>query len=104
MLRIARPPFQRGLLEGRRLWELRYADRMWAIDTLCTHSESKLFAANGWQLVGRTEGYASDPASVFSNRAFAKDWRVIVNNVALKRVRGGVRWWVWVCKLGHMRA
>jgi len=101
------PPFQRrglGKLAHRELlrtgvchWERRYAERVLALDTLCTHCDSKLFTSNGWQLVGRTKGYTSDPDQVFSKRAFGEEWGQIRHNIALKRMgKNNIRWWVWV--------
>jgi GNAT superfamily N-acetyltransferase len=101
------PPFQGkglGSLAHRELlrtgvshWERRYSERVLALDTLCTHPSSKLFLSNGWQLVGRTKGYTSDPDQVFSKRAFREEWSQVRHNIALKRLgRNSVRWWVWV--------
>jgi GNAT superfamily N-acetyltransferase len=78
-------------------WERRYQQKVAALDTLCTHNDSKLFMENHWRLVGNTRGYTSDPSQVFSKTAFVNDWKNIRNNVALKRIpRGKFRWWVWV--------
>lgn len=78
-------------------WERRYRQPVLALDTLCTHSDSKLFSRNGWKLIGNTRGYTSDPSTVFSSRAFLGEWKAIRHNIALKRVsaREG-RWWVWL--------
>ncbi len=84
------------LRSGLRHWERRYQERVAALDTLCTHSDSKLFSKNGWTLVGNTKGYTSDPAHVFSTPAFVNEWKGIRHNVALKRIAPGEdRWWVW---------
>lgn len=84
------------LTEGVALWKEKYKDEVIALDTLCTHAESRLFKDNGWILVGRTQGYTSDPSRVFSKRAFLEDWKNIKNNVALGKVEGSIRWFVWV--------
>lgn len=77
-------------------WERRYQQKIAALDTLCTHNDSKLFAKNCWKLIGNTRGYTSDPSEVFSSRAFVKDWKMIRNNIGLKRIEKQVeRWWVW---------
>lgn len=65
------------LTEGVQLWEERYNSPVYGLDTLCTHPNSRLFAENGWQLVGRTKGYTRDPSKVFSSRAFEEEWRNI---------------------------
>jgi hypothetical protein len=84
------------LRSGLRHWERRYQERAAALDTLCTHSDSKLFSQNRWKLVGNTRGYTSDPAHVFSTPAFVNEWKSIRHNVALKRIAPGQdRWWVW---------
>jgi GNAT superfamily N-acetyltransferase len=81
-------------------WERRYGEPVLALDTLCTHADSRLFKANGWRLVGRTKGYTSDPDDVFSKQAFQEEWGQIMHNVALKRLnRRAFRWWVWVVSL-----
>ena len=87
------------LTEGVALWEAKYQDDVIGLDTLCTHSDSRLFKDNGWQLVGRTKGYTSDPSNVFSKEAFENDWEHIRNNVALKKTKGSTRWFVWVIDL-----
>ena len=87
---------RRLLTEGIPIWKRRYPGRVTGIDTLCTHEDSRLFKDNGWQLVGRTKGYSSDPSVMFSKRAFQEDWATIKNNVALRRIRGSTRWFVWV--------
>lgn len=77
-------------------WERRYQEKVAALDTLCTHDDSKLFARNYWKLVGNTRGYTSDPSEVFSKKAFLGDWKTIRNNIALKRIGAQqMRWWVW---------
>jgi hypothetical protein len=84
------------LTEGVALWKAKYQDEVIGLDTLCTHPDSRLFKDNGWILVGRTEGYTSDPSRVFSKRAFKEDWKTIKNNIALRRIEGSTRWFVWV--------
>ncbi len=42
----------------------KYNDRVYALDTLCTADESKLFLRNNWQQVGQTKGYSSDTAKL----------------------------------------
>jgi hypothetical protein len=84
------------LTEGIALWKAKYKDDVQGLDTLCTHEDSRLFKDNGWTLVGRTEGYTSNPSAIFSKRAFKEEWRNIKNNVALKRIKGATRWFVWV--------
>ncbi len=84
------------LTEGIALWKAKYQDEVIGLDTLCTHADSRLFKDNGWVLVGRTEGYTSDPSRVFSKRAFREDWKTIKNNIALGRIEGAMRWFVWV--------
>lgn len=84
------------LTEGIALWKAKYQDDVIGLDTLCTHDDSRLFKDNGWTLVGRTEGYTSDPSQVFSKRVFMEDWKTIKNNVALSKIQGSTRWFVWV--------
>lgn len=84
------------LTEGIRLWEARYGGPVLGLDTLCTHDNSRLFAENGWQLVGRTQGYTRDPQKVFSKRAFAQEWKNISDNAGLGMLEGSTRWWIWV--------
>jgi len=84
------------LTEGKRLWEEQYGDPVYGFDTLCTHPGSKLFADNGWELVGRTQGYSRDPSQVFSKRAFVEDWKNIKDNAGLRKLAGNKRWWIWV--------
>lgn len=88
---------RRLLTAGVRLWEKKYGDVIAALDTLCDHSESKLFAVNGWTCVGETKGYCSDKKSAFSQRG-CRDGS-IRNNVALKMTRKAHKWVVWVIVL-----
>ena len=85
--------------EGIALWKNKYNDEVHGLDTLCTHNNSRLFKDNGWKLVGKTAGYISDPIKTFSKRAFRKDWQTVKNNVALKRIEGSTRWFVWVKRI-----
>jgi len=84
------------LTEGVRLWEERYGGPVYGFDTLCTHPNSRLFADNGWQLVGRTKGYTRDPSKIFSRRAFVEDWKNIKDNAGLSLLEGSMQWWIWV--------
>jgi hypothetical protein len=84
------------LTDGIALWKNKYHDNVIGLDTLCTHNDSRLFKDNGWTLVGKTVGYSSDPTQVFTKRAFQEDWKTIKNNVALGKVEGSPRWFVWV--------
>jgi hypothetical protein len=81
--------------EGRRLWENRYGP-IAGFDTLCTEPRSKLFATNGWILVGRTKGYGRDPRKTLSARVARGEVQGVRDNAALSRSPDGVRWWVWV--------
>lgn len=83
---------------GRRLWESRYGAGVIAFDTHCTSPTSRLFAENGWELVGRTKGFARDPRRSFSKRVSAEELRVS-DNAALTRRRKNTRWWTWVLPL-----
>lgn len=87
------------LSQGLSLWREKYQTDVIGLDTLCTHDDSRLFKDNGWALVGRTEGYSSDPRKVFSKRAFSQEWKNIANNVALGRIAGSQRWFVWVVSI-----
>lgn len=84
------------LKQGVKLWEERYGGPVYGFDTLCTHPNSRLFADNGWTLVGRTKGYSRDPTKVFSRRAFEEEWKNIKDNAGLGLIEGNMRWWVWV--------
>lgn len=87
------------LSKGVNLWKAKYKDDVIGLDTLCTHSESRLFLDNGWSLVGRTKGYTSDPSQVFSKNAFKEEWKNIKNNVALGKTVGSQSWYVWTIRL-----
>lgn len=84
---------------GLSLWRKKYSTDVKALDTLCTHPESRLFLDNGWKLVGRTKGYTRDPDAVLSKRAFKSDWDSIRENAGLRLLEGGDRWWIWVRKV-----
>jgi len=79
-----------GLLlsEGIALWEKKYNSRVYALDNICDHPSSKLFAENGWKLVGQTRGYTAD-----HDNKFASDEDGLRINSAL--TPSGKRWWVW---------
>ena len=80
---------------GRRLWEERYGQGVIGFDTHCTSPTSRLFLDNGWELVGRTKGFARDRTVSFSGRA-ADDKVVVKDNAGLTRRRRNPRWWTWV--------
>jgi len=84
------------LTQGRDLWQKRYGGSVHGFDTLCTHPSSRLFAQNGWELVGRTRGYSRAPGQVFSKRAFEETWGNIKENAGLRKLEGSQRWWIWV--------
>ncbi len=84
------------LTQGKRIWEEHYQCGVAAFDTLCTHPSSRLFAENGWELVGQTKGYSRAPAEVLSKRAFAQEWRTISDNAGLAKLEGSTKWWIWV--------
>jgi hypothetical protein len=86
--------------EGRMLWEARYGST-WAMDTLCTSSDSRMFLDNGWELVGRTAGYSRDPKRPLSKRLEDQGDRKGRDNAGLSRRPSSYRWWVWVRKLGE---
>jgi hypothetical protein len=77
------------LTRGVRLWEQKYSQPVYAMDTLCDRSDSGLFIANGWELVGETKGFTADYGSSFSQGKHSS-----INNAALKP--GRTRWQVWV--------
>lgn len=84
------------LTTGKRMWERKYNDEVYAMDTLCTADDSKLFLRNGWRRAGQTKGYSSDRSKVLSNAIGVKEDKDggVVNNVGL--TLGGTQWWVWV--------
>lgn len=84
------------LSTGIRMWERKYNDEVYALDTLCTADDSKLFLRNGWIRAGQTKGYSSDRSKVLSNAIGVKEDRGagVVNNVGL--TLGNTQWWVWV--------
>ena len=78
------------LTKGVRIWEQKYRQPVYALDTLCDRSDSGLFVANGWTMVGETKGYTANYKSEFSQKT-----RIVsINNAALKQ--GKMRWQVWV--------
>lgn len=79
------------LRDGIRLWEIKYKQRVYALDTLCDHSDSGLFLANGWVHAGETKGFTADYKNSFTLR---KRTAPSINNAALRS--GGTRWQVWV--------
>ncbi len=79
------------LTAGLNIWEKTYSDRVYALDTLCDHSDSGLFLSNGWHLAGETKGYTADYNGLFSSR---KRPLPAINNAALKP--GQKHWQVWV--------
>ena len=83
---------RRLLSDGRQYWEARYRDRVAAFDTLCDAVDSKLFEKNGWNHVGLTAGFRSDPRRALVQRD--NESSALVNNVALRP--GSLRWQVWV--------
>jgi GNAT superfamily N-acetyltransferase len=88
------------LTEGIKLWEKKYRGKVYALDTLCTESDSKLFSKNGWTFAGQTKGYSSDPKKKFSNRLakFKIETIGTRHNVGLSG--GSTKWMVWVRVLG----
>jgi GNAT superfamily N-acetyltransferase len=82
------------LSDGVKLWRKRYTHPVWALDTLCNTGESRLFAENGWSLVGSTKGYSAASKEKFSSRIAVIP--VLRNNVALTKIRRGRRWAIWV--------
>jgi hypothetical protein len=89
------------LTEGVRMWERKYGGKVYALDTLCTEDDSKLFSKNGWAFAGQTKGYTSDPKKTFSNRLseFKRKTFGARHNVGLSG--GSMRWMVWVRVLGQ---
>ncbi|MCI0562634.1 MAG: DUF4338 domain-containing protein, partial [Nitrososphaera sp.] len=79
------------LTTGVALWERKYQQRVYALDTLCDHSDSGLFLANGWTHVGETRGFTANYRKPFSLRKGASP---SINNAALRP--GPTRWQVWV--------
>jgi GNAT superfamily N-acetyltransferase len=79
------------LTTGIRVWERKYGQKIYALDTLCDHSDSGLFLANGWKHVGETRGYTADYTRPFSAR---KNPTPSINNAALRL--GATKWQVWV--------
>jgi hypothetical protein len=79
------------LKDGIKIWEAKYHQKVYALDTLCDHSDSGLFLSNGWVHVGQTKGFTADYKSSFTARR-----KVVpsINNAAL--TASPVRWQVWV--------
>lgn len=84
------------LSEGVRLWEEKYQDRVYALDNLTDRADSKLFLNNGWQMVGQTKGFSSDPNRIFSQRLKYKNREQIRNNIGLSKSKGATQWFVWI--------
>jgi len=89
------------LTEGVKMWEQKYRDRVYALDTLCTADESKLFLSNNWIRAGQTKGYSSNRGEVFSKpmKVLDDEKSGIKNNSALQKSESGTQWWVWVIQL-----
>jgi GNAT superfamily N-acetyltransferase len=89
------------LTQGVAMWENKYQDQVYALDTLCTADESKLFLLNGWTRAGQTKGYTLDRTEVFSKSLKVVDDREkgIKNNGALRKGENSVQWWVWTIQL-----
>lgn len=87
---LGKEAHRRLLTEGVRIWEKKYGQRIYAFDTLCDRSDSGLFIANGWNLVGETKGYTANYKDAFSGDGGTAS----INNAALKP--GKMRWQVWV--------
>jgi GNAT superfamily N-acetyltransferase len=79
------------LSSGIRLWEKKYAYKVYALDTLCDHSDSGLFVRNGWKHAGQTCGYTADYRNSFTQK---RKLAARINNAALRR--GSRKWEVWV--------
>lgn len=77
--------------DGIKLWESKYHQKVYALDTLCDHSDSGLFLSNGWLHVGQTKGFTADYKKSFTLR---KKVTPSINNAALRP--GPTRWQVWV--------
>ena len=76
---------------GIKLWEKKYNQSVYALDTLCDHSDSGLFLSNGWIHVGETRGFTADYKNSFTLR---KKTKPCINNAALRL--GSTRWQVWI--------
>ena len=89
------------LTDGIKLWEHKYQEPVYALDTLCTADESKLFLLNGWTRAGQTKGYTLDRKNIFSKTLAVVDDRKqgIRNNGALCKGENSTEWWVWVIQL-----
>jgi hypothetical protein len=93
------------LTYGVQLWEKKYKDKVYALDTLCTADESKLFLLNGWTRAGQTKGFTLDRSKTFSRSLEVLDDRTkgIKNNGALCKTDKSTEWWVWVIQLKNFR-
>lgn len=80
---------------GIKRWKRRYPGPVKALDTLCDASDSGLFRRNGWDHVGRTKGFESDPQSDFAT--VEGDTPEPRNNVGLRK--SGIQWEIWVKEL-----
>lgn len=89
------------LTEGVKLWENKYKQPIYALDTLCTADESKLFLLNGWTRAGQTKGFTLDRTKIFSKKYEKLDdkHKGILNNGSLSKKKDSVQWWVWVIQL-----
>jgi len=76
---------------GIKLWEKKYSDKVYALDTLCDHADSGLFVRNGWTHAGQTQGYTADYQNSFTQK---RRRTPRINNAALRR--GSRSWEVWV--------
>jgi hypothetical protein len=89
------------LTKGVKMWEQKYRDEVYALDTLCTADESKLFLLNGWTRAGQTKGYTLDRTQIFSKpmKVFDSREKGIKNNGALTKPQNSIQWWVWTIQL-----
>jgi RimJ/RimL family protein N-acetyltransferase len=82
----------RSLLKsGVKMWERKYKQKVYALDTLCDHSDSGLFLSNGWTHVGETKGFTANYRRPFSLRKRATP---SINNAALRP--SSTKWQVWI--------
>jgi hypothetical protein len=84
------------LTKGVKLWEEKYHDRVYALDNLTDRADSKMFLNNGWQMVGQTKGFSSNPDEIFSQRLGYKNKEQIRNNIGLSTSGKAIHWFVWV--------
>lgn len=92
------------LRSGIEIWEKRYNDPVYALDTLCTADESKLFLRNNWLRAGQTKGYSADTNKLLSRAVGVREnpEQGIRNNVGLSK--GNTQWWVWVIQIREFSA